>query len=519
MHRPLLLLGLAGLCLHCRLGDRPLANRLSQAPTPYASRGASQPVSWQPWGSEAFQLAQRLDRPVLLFVGADGCAWCDSMDLRVYRNAELATLIDSLFVPIRLDRDAHPDVARRYQAAVEVLVGLRGLPLTVVLTPDGDAFFGGTYFPADDPVTGRGLTQLLPQVAANYRARQGVAVRRGAYVRQYAVARPSPPFGVLNVTLVEAEVARLRGEVEHAVAVGRFKPTLVHAQAVCVLLGEFARAAEDSASIRIADRALGLLTRAYQREGPAEGVPELVEAALVRALVASFALSGERSRASIASEFAGHLLERVGNERDATMHVFADREAYVLGVLFDALPALSDTGGAKESVRIAAAALDRLLGRVYRPGRGVAHLQRVGSGDNAPRDLLQDQVQVALAALSAYQATGRDTYLAVARDLADDIEARFADPTGGYFDVAVVQREIPAMEDRQKEILDERLPSANAAVARLYFGLAAATGEAVHRRRAVAVLEIFAGLVQGAGTRAASYLAVAAEAVGMAHRD
>src|SRR5574341_800421 len=272
---------LAVLAGGCRLGDRPLANRLSQAPTPYASRGATQPVGWQPWGPDAFALARRLDRPVLLFVGAEGCAWCDSMDLRVYRSAQIAALIDSLFVPIRLDRDARPDVARRYQTAVYVLVGLRGLPLTVFLTPAGDAFFGGTYFPADDPVTGRGLKQLLPEVAAAYRARQPGAVRRGAYVRQFAVAGPGVPFGVLSATLVDAEVARLRREVEAAVTGGHLAATLVHAQAVGVLLAEFART-EDSTDVRAAARALGLVVRAYEEEGPADGVPELVEAGMLQ---------------------------------------------------------------------------------------------------------------------------------------------------------------------------------------------------------------------------------------------
>src|SRR5256886_7984533 len=72
-------------------------------------------------------------------------------------------MIDSLFVPVRVDRDERPDVAQRYEAAVQWLAGLRGYPITVFLTPDGSAFFGGTYFPLDDPITGRGLKQLLPE--------------------------------------------------------------------------------------------------------------------------------------------------------------------------------------------------------------------------------------------------------------------------------------------------------------------------------------------------------------------
>src|SRR5947207_14735191 len=105
------------------------------------------------------------------------------MDREVYGDPALGAMIDSLFVPVRVDRDERPDVARRYEAAVQWLAGLRGYPVTAFLTPDGSAFFGGTYFPADDPVTGRGLKQLLPEVAKSYREKRGVILQRAAQMR------------------------------------------------------------------------------------------------------------------------------------------------------------------------------------------------------------------------------------------------------------------------------------------------------------------------------------------------
>ena len=163
------LLPLPLLLLACVTERGPLTNRMAHAGTNYLARAARHPVSWQPWGKEAFALAARLDRPVLLFVGADDCRGCVTMDQEVYDDPALAGLINALFVPVRVDRDERPDVAQRYQAAVQTLAGLRGYPLTVFLTPDGSAFFGGTYFPADDPMTGRGLMQILPEVARSYR--------------------------------------------------------------------------------------------------------------------------------------------------------------------------------------------------------------------------------------------------------------------------------------------------------------------------------------------------------------
>jgi len=93
----------------------PLTNRMAQSTTRYLARAARQPVGWQPWGREAFALASRLDRPVLLYIGADECRRCLQMDREVYADPTLGALIDSFFVPVRVDRDERPDVAEHYQ--------------------------------------------------------------------------------------------------------------------------------------------------------------------------------------------------------------------------------------------------------------------------------------------------------------------------------------------------------------------------------------------------------------------
>jgi len=105
------------LLVACVTERGPLTNRMAQMSTTYLTRAARQPVSWQPWGREAVALAARLDRPLLLYVGAEDCRWCALMDREAYADATLGALIDSLFVPVRLDRDERPDVAQRYEAA------------------------------------------------------------------------------------------------------------------------------------------------------------------------------------------------------------------------------------------------------------------------------------------------------------------------------------------------------------------------------------------------------------------
>ncbi len=159
--RPLLSLFLVGASA-CITERGPFTNRMAHSATSYLARAARQPVDWQPWGRDAFALAAKLDRPVLLYVGGDACRWCAETDRAIYTDPEIGALINALFVPVRVDRDERPDVAQRYQASVATMAGLRGWPLTVFLTPDGAAFFGGTYFPADDPITGRGLRRWSP---------------------------------------------------------------------------------------------------------------------------------------------------------------------------------------------------------------------------------------------------------------------------------------------------------------------------------------------------------------------
>src|SRR5881296_413067 len=244
--------------LACVSEHGPLTNRMAQSGTHYLTRAARQPVSWQPWGREAFALAARLDRPVLLYVGADECRWCAVMDREVYGDPALGAMIDSLFVPVRVDRDERPDVARRYEAAVQWLAGLRGYPVTAFLTPDGSAFFGGTYFPADDPVTGRGLKQLLPEVARSYREQRRAIDQHAALARQLAASRGAAARGALRPGVIAAAIDTVRDALAAAARAAGGLGSFVHTQAAALLLAAYART-DDTSYLAVARRALDLL--------------------------------------------------------------------------------------------------------------------------------------------------------------------------------------------------------------------------------------------------------------------
>ncbi|MCZ6798939.1 MAG: thioredoxin domain-containing protein [Nitrospirae bacterium] len=147
-------------------------NRLAGTASPYLREAALQPVHWRPWGEEAFHQAQREDKPILLDIGAVWCHWCHVMDVESYENQEIARLINKNFIAIKVDMDERPDIDRRYQQAVQALTGRGGWPLTAFLTPEGQVFFGGTYFPPEDRGGRVGLKGLLPQLAEVYKTRK-----------------------------------------------------------------------------------------------------------------------------------------------------------------------------------------------------------------------------------------------------------------------------------------------------------------------------------------------------------
>ncbi len=138
---------------------------MKDSASPYLRSAAHQPIDWHEWGDAAFEKARAEQKPVLLDIGAVWCHWCHVIDRESYENAEIAELINKLYVAVKVDRDERPDVDSRYQSAISAISGQGGWPLTAFLTPDGKPFFGGTYFPPDDTMGRPGFKRILLAVA------------------------------------------------------------------------------------------------------------------------------------------------------------------------------------------------------------------------------------------------------------------------------------------------------------------------------------------------------------------
>ncbi|MCX8214178.1 MAG: thioredoxin domain-containing protein, partial [SAR202 cluster bacterium] len=145
-----------------------MPNRLANETSPYLLQHADNPVDWYPWGDEALERAKAEDKPILLSIGYSACHWCHVMAHESFENEQIARVMNSAFVCIKVDREERPDVDGIYMAAVQTLTGSGGWPLTVFLTPDGKPFYGGTYFPPEDRGQMPGFPRVLDSMASAY---------------------------------------------------------------------------------------------------------------------------------------------------------------------------------------------------------------------------------------------------------------------------------------------------------------------------------------------------------------
>jgi uncharacterized protein YyaL (SSP411 family) len=141
-----------------------MPNLLADAVSPYLRAHAENPVDWHPWGEEAFAEARRRDVPLFVSIGYATCHWCHVMARESFENEALAGRLNDGFVPVKVDREEHPDVDAAYLAAASAFTQGLGWPLSVFATPDGRAFFAGTYFPPEPRAGIPSFPQILDAV-------------------------------------------------------------------------------------------------------------------------------------------------------------------------------------------------------------------------------------------------------------------------------------------------------------------------------------------------------------------
>jgi uncharacterized protein YyaL (SSP411 family) len=145
-----------------------MTNRLAAAASPYLLQHADNPVHWWEWGPDAFAEAKRLNRPVLLSIGYAACHWCHVMAHESFEDEGVAAVMNEHLVSIKVDREERPDVDQIYMAALHALGQQGGWPLTMFLTPDGEPFWGGTYFPKEPRYGRPGFADVVRALSKVY---------------------------------------------------------------------------------------------------------------------------------------------------------------------------------------------------------------------------------------------------------------------------------------------------------------------------------------------------------------
>lgn len=140
-------------------------NALIHEKSPYLLQHAYNPVDWMPWSDAAFAKAKAEDKPIFLSIGYSTCHWCHVMERESFEDDEVAELLNRYFVSIKVDREERPDIDHLYMAVCQAMTGQGGWPLTVLMTPEKEPFFSGTYFPKHSRYGRPGLMDLLRRVA------------------------------------------------------------------------------------------------------------------------------------------------------------------------------------------------------------------------------------------------------------------------------------------------------------------------------------------------------------------
>lgn len=170
-------------------------NKLIDEKSPYLLQHAYNPVDWFPWGEEAFEKANREDKPVFLSIGYSTCHWCHVMERESFEDAEVADALNANFVSIKVDREERPDIDTVYMRVCQAMTGQGGWPLTVFLTPDKTAFFAGTYFPKNAHYGRNGLLDILSAISNLWRSDKDKAIQLGTEIAGKLDARLDTPGG------------------------------------------------------------------------------------------------------------------------------------------------------------------------------------------------------------------------------------------------------------------------------------------------------------------------------------
>jgi uncharacterized protein len=193
-------------------GNEMTMNQLAAETSPYLLQHKDNPVDWHVWNGETLAKAKAADKPVLLSVGYAACHWCHVMAEESFENTETAALMNDLFVSIKVDREERPDIDSIYQSALALMGQHGGWPLTMFLTPEGEPFWGGTYYPPESKFGRPAFRDVLTRVSEVYH-KQKETVAKNTKVLHDGLSKLSdpPPDNIVTPDILQ-EICQKLGE-------------------------------------------------------------------------------------------------------------------------------------------------------------------------------------------------------------------------------------------------------------------------------------------------------------------
>ncbi len=560
-----------------------MPNRLAGSTSPYLRQHADNPVDWREWGEDAFAEARERGVPIFLSVGYSACHWCHVMAHESFEDDATAAELNARFVNVKVDREERPDVDAIYMKAVQGMTGRGGWPMSVFLTPDGEPFFAGTYFPKGDRHGMPSFLKVVRSVSGAWEERRDeVIASANEIAASIAAADTLEPVEVLDAEGATHDAAALvlgRAWDRTHGGFGR-APKFPQAMTITWLLARYDRTGEDVA-LAAAVQALDHMARGGINDLVAGGfarystderwlVPHFEKmlydnALLLPAYAAAAARTGDAQLSRVTAETADALLTTFATPDGAFVAAFdadtdgvegltatwtdaelrevvaaaghdPDRFARFLGVtpggnwheggeginvIHEPVP--RDTFAAGEGIDpvVFAAAWDEVRAALrahrdrrpqpgvddkvltdwnalaivglVRAGRALARPDWIGAAERAAERIhasatidgrlrhtagvdgfLEDHANLALADLELFAATGRSVWFHRAVELAEAAEARFADPSGGWFQTSSDGERLIA---RPKETWDNATPAGTSIMVEVCRRLHALTGD------------------------------------------
>ncbi|HVA12501.1 MAG TPA: thioredoxin domain-containing protein [Stellaceae bacterium] len=195
--------------------SNPAHNALGDETSPYLLQHRDNPVHWQAWSEATLAAAKAADKPILLSIGYAACHWCHVMAAESFANPAIAAAMNRHFINIKVDREERPDIDAIYMHALHMMGEQGGWPLTMFLTPEGEPFWGGTYFPPAPRYGRPGFPQVLEAIAEAYRKDRATITKNVAALRQGLAQLAAPQGGqAIDLAMIDQVAARVAQEVD-----------------------------------------------------------------------------------------------------------------------------------------------------------------------------------------------------------------------------------------------------------------------------------------------------------------